>query len=152
MQVLQIINQPGPLPIKAEFNAPLDGPALLVVTSSLWTSVTHTPLQLFVALGGNQIATGQMWSNQVGTHRVLPTLFIGFSLTFGQHTLGLTLGGSGVTSDVNDIFNASLDLLTEDLLTEDLLTEDLLIGEHWRGKTGIAGGFSIEQPTAPMHV
>jgi hypothetical protein len=105
-----------------------------------------------VALGGNQIATGQMWSNQVGTHRVLPTLFIGFSLTFGQHTLGLTLGGSGVTSDVNDIFNASLDLLTEDLLTEDLLTEDLLIGEHWRGKTGSAGGFSIEQPTAPMHV
>ena len=31
MQVLQIINQPGPLPLKAQFNAPLDGPALLVV-------------------------------------------------------------------------------------------------------------------------
>jgi hypothetical protein len=39
---------------------------------------------------------------------VLPTLFIGFALTFGQHTLTLTLGGSGVTSDQNDFFNASI--------------------------------------------
>jgi hypothetical protein len=108
MQVLQIINQTGPLPIKATFTAPLDGPALLVVTSSLWTTVANTPLQLFVSLDGTQIATGQTWSNGPNTHRVLPTLFIGFNLTFGQHTLTLTLGGSGVTSDINDIFNASL--------------------------------------------
>jgi hypothetical protein len=38
----------------------------------------------------------------------LPTLFSGFNLTFGQHTLTLTLGGTGVTSDLNDFFNASL--------------------------------------------
>jgi uncharacterized metal-binding protein len=108
MQVLQIINQVGPLPIKAQFNAPLEGPALLVVTSSLWTSVVNTMMQLFVALDGTQIATGQTWSNGATTHRVLPTLFIGFNLTAGQHTLALTLGGSGVTSDLNDSFNASL--------------------------------------------
>ncbi len=34
MQVLAIINQQGPLPIAAKFNAPLDGPALLVVTAA----------------------------------------------------------------------------------------------------------------------
>jgi hypothetical protein len=108
MQVLQIINQPGPLPIKVTFTAPLDGPALLVVTSSLWTTVANTPLQLFVSLDGTQIATGQTWSNAPGTHRVLPTLFVGFNLTYGQHVLTLTLGGSGVTADINDIFNTSL--------------------------------------------
>jgi hypothetical protein len=108
MQALQIINQSGPLPIKAQFNAPLEGPALLIVTSSLWTSVANTMMQLFVTLDGTQIASGQTWSNGASTHRVLPTLFIGFNLTPGQHTLALTLGGSGVTSDLNDSFNASL--------------------------------------------
>jgi len=108
MQVLQIINQPGPLPLKAQFNAPLNGPALLVVTSSLWTSTANTMMQLFVSLDGTQIATGQTWSNGPSTHRVLPTLFIGFTLTAGQHVLTLSLGGAGVTSDLNDSFNASL--------------------------------------------
>jgi hypothetical protein len=108
MQVLQIINQAGPLPIKAQFNAPLDGPALLVVTGSLWSGAPNLMLQLFVALDGTQIATGQIFSNGPSTHRVLPTLFIGLPLTFGQHTLTLTLGGASVTSDFNDFFNASL--------------------------------------------
>jgi hypothetical protein len=108
MQVLQIINQVGPLPIKAQFNAPLEGPALLVVTSSLWSTVANVMLQLAVTLDGTQIATGQMFSNGASTHRVLPTLFIGFNLTAGQHTLALTLAGNGVTSDLNDSFNASL--------------------------------------------
>jgi hypothetical protein len=108
MQVLQIINQPGPLPIKALFAAPLDGPALIVVTSSLWSGAANTMLQLYVALDGNQIATGQVFSNGASTHRVLPTLFIGVPLTYGQHTLTLTLGGANVTSDQNDFFNASI--------------------------------------------
>jgi hypothetical protein len=100
--------QPGPLPLKAQFNAPLDGPALLVVTSTLWSTAPNVPLQLFVSLDGTQIATGQIFSNGQSTHRALPTLFIGFNLTFGQHTLALTLAGTGVTSDLNDFFNASL--------------------------------------------
>lgn len=108
MQALQIINQPGPLPIKAVFTAPLDGPALLVVTSSLWSTVANTLLQLNVSLDGNQIATGQLWSNGPTTHRALPTLFINIQLPDGQHALVLSLGGSGVTSDVNDFFNASI--------------------------------------------
>jgi len=108
MQVLQIINQPGPLPIKAQFKAPVDGPALMVVTSSLWATQPNVLMQLNVALDGTQIATGKMFSNAQSTHRVLPTLFIGFSLTFGQHTLTLSLSGANVTSDLNDFFNASI--------------------------------------------
>jgi hypothetical protein len=108
MQVLQIINQPGPLPIKASFTAPLDGPAMLVVTSSLWSSIANTMLQMYVQLDGSPLATGQLFSNGASTHRALPTLFVGFNLTYGQHTLTLTLSGSGVTSDFNDFFNASL--------------------------------------------
>jgi hypothetical protein len=108
MQLLQIINQAGPLPIKAQFTAPLDGPTLLVVTSTLWATAANTLLQLNVTLDGTQIATGQLFSNAASTHRALPTLFVGFDLTYGAHTLTLTLGGANVTSDQNDLFNASL--------------------------------------------
>ena len=108
MQVLQVINQTGPLPLKTQFQAPLDGPALLVVTGTLWSTVANTLVQLTVALDGAPIATGQLWSNGASTHRALPTLFINLILTYGQHVLSLSQGGSGVTSDVNDFFNASI--------------------------------------------
>jgi hypothetical protein len=107
MQVLQIINQLGPLPIKAQFQAPLDGPALLVVTGTLWSTSANVILQMDVALDGNQIGVAQICSNGASTHRALPTLFIGVPLTFGQHTITLT-GGPNVTSDLNDTFNVSL--------------------------------------------
>ncbi|MGB2604679.1 MAG: hypothetical protein WBC78_13865, partial [Candidatus Sulfotelmatobacter sp.] len=81
---------------------------LLVVTSSLWTTTLNTMMKLLVSLDGTQIATGQTWSNAQSTHRVLPTLFIGFNLTVGQHVLMLSVAGDGVTSDLNDFFNASL--------------------------------------------
>lgn len=107
MQALQVINLPGPLPLKAQFNAPLDGPALLVVTGSLWSTVANTMLQLSVALDGTVIAIGQLWSNGPNTHRVLPAIFINCNLTDGQHTLTLS-GGQNVISDLNDTFTASI--------------------------------------------
>jgi hypothetical protein len=107
MQVLPIINQVGPLPLKAQFNAPLDGPALLVVTGSLWSQTANTLLTMSVAVDGTQIATAQIWSNGVSTHRAFPALFVGFNLTYGQHVLTLT-PGANVISDQNDFFNASL--------------------------------------------
>ncbi|HYN14464.1 MAG TPA: hypothetical protein VES66_01575 [Terriglobales bacterium] len=108
MQVLSIINQPGPLPIQAQFKAPLDGPALLVVTGSLWASSANVLMQMNVYLDGALVATAQMFSNGSSTHRVLPTMFISLPLSFGPHTLQLALSGSSVTSDLNDFFSAAI--------------------------------------------
>jgi hypothetical protein len=107
MNVLQIINTPGPLPLKTQFNAPLDGPALLVVTGSLWSNTANVMLVLFVYLDSQQIATVQIFSNGTSTHRVLPTLFLGINLTEGSHVLTLS-AGNNANSDGNDTFNASL--------------------------------------------
>jgi hypothetical protein len=108
MQVLSIINQVGPLPIAATFTAPLDGPALLVVTGSLWGTAANVPLRMNVLLDGKVVGTAQIFSNGSTTHRVLPTLFLGIPLTFGSHTLQLTMSGPSVTSDLNDSFAAAL--------------------------------------------
>ena len=55
MQVLNIINQVGPLPIAAKFTAPLDGPALLVATGSLWSQTSNVLLQMSVQLGSARL-------------------------------------------------------------------------------------------------
>jgi hypothetical protein len=108
MQVLTIINQPGPLPITLSFNAPLVGPALLAVTGSLWASALNTMLQLNVSLDGAAIGSVQLFSNGPSTHRALPTLFLGINLTSGPHTLAFTASGPSVVSDLNDFFFAGL--------------------------------------------
>jgi hypothetical protein len=108
MQILQIINQPGPLPVKQSFNAPLDGPALIVVTGSLWATSANTQLQLNVFLDQTQIATAKLFSNAASTHRTMPTLFVQVDLTSGSHQLALFAGGNSVVSDANDPFFAAL--------------------------------------------
>ena len=108
MQVLSIINQVGPLPITATFTAPLDGPALLVVTSSLWATAANVLVRMNVVLDGAVVGTAQVFSNGPATHRVLPTLFLGVPLTFGPHTLQLTIAGPPATADLNDFFTAAL--------------------------------------------
>src|SRR5258708_23011299 len=77
------------------------------VTSSIWATESNTLQQLNVALDGNPIATGKLWSNGASTHRALPTLFIGFPLSFGPHTLTLSLSGQNVPSAHNAFFNPS---------------------------------------------
>ena len=107
MQILPIINQVGPLPLKAQFQAPLDGPAVLVVTGSLWTQSANTLLTMNVQLDGTSIGTATIFSNGASTHRTFPALFLGVNLTYGQHVLTFTPGANTI-SDLNDTFTASL--------------------------------------------
>jgi len=102
MQILPIINQVGPLPLKAQFKSPMDGPAVLVVTGSLWSQTANTLLTMGVQLDGTSIGTAKIWSN-----RAFPALFLGVNLTYGDHVLTFT-AGANVISDLNDTFTASL--------------------------------------------
>jgi hypothetical protein len=109
MQVQQLINQAGPLPLKGGFIADTKDSALLVVTGSLVSQTANVLLQMSVSLDGKQIGVAQLWSNGANTHRVLPTLFIGLPpLGPGQHTIMLNLLSPYSGADLNDYFSASL--------------------------------------------
>ena len=108
MQVFTIINQQGPVPITSKFNPPLDGPALLAVTGTLWATAPNNMIQLNVVLDGASIGTARIFSNAASTHRALPTVFLGINLKSGPHVLELTVSGTSVTSDANDSFFAGL--------------------------------------------
>src|ERR1700684_3004367 len=79
-------------PAAAQSSIPgsLDGPAVLVVTGSLWTQSANTLLTMNVQLDGTSIGTAKIWSNGVSTHRTFPALFLSVNLTYGQHVLTIT--------------------------------------------------------------
>ena len=103
-----VVQQAGPLPVRVPFNSPVDGPAVLVVTGTAYSTSTGVLMQLNVLVDTKQVAIAQMYSNAPLTHRTFPTQFVDVQLTSGPHSLQLISSGTGVTSDGNDFFAAML--------------------------------------------
>ncbi len=61
-----------------------------------------------VILDGPLIGRAQLFSNGASTHRALPTLFLGVPLTYGPHSLQLSIASAPTTSDQNDFFFAAI--------------------------------------------
>lgn len=67
LQVL--IQQAGPLPIKATFNAPTDAPMYLEVNGSVWSQINNTMIGISVQVDNNVLGQAQIYSNGAATHR-----------------------------------------------------------------------------------
>ncbi len=107
MALQVILNQAGPLPIKATFNAPGDSPMYIEVNGSVWTQSENQMIGIDVALDGNPVGTAQIFSNGNATHRPVVPVYIQVKLEQGQHTLTLSpKQGSTTVSDYNDWYVA----------------------------------------------
>jgi hypothetical protein len=107
MSIQVIVNQVGPLPITATFNAPGDEPMYLEVNGSVWTQSTNTLIGIVVALDGNVIGRAHIFSNGPATHRAVVPAYIQVQLTQGPHKLTLSTD-SNTVSDYNDLYAAVL--------------------------------------------
>lgn len=104
-----IISQVGPLPIKATFNAPGDGPMCIVVNGSIWSQSANQMIGISVDLDGANIGAAQIFSNGGSTHRAVVPAYIAVKLKQGQHTLTLSAkSGTSTVSDFNDFYTAVL--------------------------------------------
>ena len=108
MQILSIVNQNGPLPVKAAFEAPLDGPAVFAVSGTVWSSGTNTPVGFQVALDGETIAQCMIYANPSTTHMAVPTQFVQAQLSSGQHVVTLSALTGETEADQNDFFSVTL--------------------------------------------
>ncbi len=106
MPIQVIINQAGPLPITATFNAPGDEPMYLEVNGSVWSQSTQSMIGIGVALDGQNVGAAQLFNNQSTTHRAVVPAYIPIQLTQGPHTLTLSGSSSTTTSDINDFYTA----------------------------------------------
>lgn len=106
MAVQVIINQAGPLPIKATFNAVSDAPMTLEVNGSIWSGGTNSLIGIQVELDGQGVGAAQIFNNGSSTHRAAVPAYIPIQLAQGQHTLVLSQMTGTTNSDQNDFYTA----------------------------------------------
>lgn len=106
MAIQLIVNQKGPLPIKATFQAIGDTSMYLEVNGSVWTQQLNTMIGIEINLDGNKLGMAQIFSNAVATHRTVVPAYIRIKLPQGQHTLTLSVANSQTLSDYNDFYTA----------------------------------------------
>ena len=105
-----IYDGPGPLPKRASFDAPSDGPVVFVLSGTSRTSSSPVLTGINLSLDGNFIGTAAMcWQNNNDNHMAMRTTLIPFnSLRFGTHTIEINNANSNTITDVNDYFQVTL--------------------------------------------
>lgn len=102
-----IIDQAGPLPIKATVQWPSTNTVILAVSGSAYAQNPGTMLRVRVNIKNTWIGSIQVFANQASTHLTLPTGFLATNGEYGEFTLSLTADGGTVT-DQNDRFTVAL--------------------------------------------
>lgn len=109
MPIMSILNQAkGGLPISASFTAPLDGPACIVLSGSVWSGTANQLIGVSLELDGKVIGTASIFSNATSTHRAVVPSYIPVVLTFGTHKITLVASTATTTSDLNDFYDVVL--------------------------------------------
>jgi len=105
MAVQLILQQAGPLPITATFNAIGDSEMYLEVNGSVWTQTTNVMTGIVIQIDGQTVGKALIYSNGSSTHRAVVPAYIPVTLGPGPHKLTLSAGPNTV-SDSNDNFTA----------------------------------------------
>lgn len=106
MAIQVIIQQAGPLPVEATFQAPSDAPLYLEVNGSVWSASANQVIGIGVNLDGQEVGHALLFSNGSATHRTVVPTYIPIQLSQGQHTLSLFIDNEQTTSDFNDFYTA----------------------------------------------
>src|SRR5215216_3099268 len=102
MAIQMLVQQVGPLPIQANFQAPGDGPMYLVVSGSVWSLSANVTIGIAVSIDGQVVGHARIFSNGASTHRAVVPAYIPVKLQQGQHTLKLAADTPQTLSDYND--------------------------------------------------
>lgn len=108
MPLQMIVNQVGPLPIKATFEAPGDEPMYLEVNGSVWSQSNNITIGIAIFMDGEQIGRALIFSNGNATHRAVVPAYVQVQLGEGPHTLTLEPDSGLTVSDYNDLYTAVL--------------------------------------------
>src|SRR5215208_2963261 len=104
MSIQVIVDQQGPLPIKATFNLVTDEPVYLEVNGSVWSSSPNTMIGILAEVDGAVAGKALIFSNTPDTHRAVVPSYGQLQLGFGQHTIVLGPVTPTTTSDSNDFY------------------------------------------------
>lgn len=108
MQVVDLINQVGPLPIKVAFSVPqdvpVDGPGVLVATGSGWSNTANVLIGFVVTIDDDLVAEATVFSNGPSTHRPMSPRIVATQLSAGPHRCVVAAANADTITDLNDSF------------------------------------------------
>jgi hypothetical protein len=112
-QIQQVIAQAGPLPINATATISTDGPTMVTIAGSVWTTQTNSMIGVQLAIDGQVVAKAQIYSNGPDTHRAVVPVTISYTFPMGPrgpepHEFTLFALTEQTTSDFNDFFSVSV--------------------------------------------
>lgn len=96
------------LPAEANFNAPLDGPTVIFVSGSVWSSAAGAQVGVNLSLDGTFIGRGQIYCNESSSHQAFIPMLLSVNLTAGQHTISAQALNAQTMFDVNDYLYVAL--------------------------------------------
>ena len=98
-------NQPGPLPLKIPFTAPISGDVTIAFSGSCWSSTASNSGGVEVFLDGKSLGKSLLFFNNASLHLALPAQFFAVDLGEGPHTITLQPLSSTILSDPTDFFS-----------------------------------------------
>jgi hypothetical protein len=108
MPLQTIISAAGPLPLNQTFTPPADGPVVLIVTGTAWSTSAPGSIGIEVLLNGAVIGSVTLFANQNAVHMTLPPLFLNAMIPSNQPQK-ISIAGLGKTvTDYNDHFVVQL--------------------------------------------
>ena len=100
-----VINQRGPLPITATFQALSDGPALVMLSGSVWTQNEGGALiGVQLQVDGTPIGTAWILASDTATHMAVVPIALPYTFGFGSHEIYLGAATGETVSDNNDFY------------------------------------------------
>ena len=103
-----VINQKGPLPISTTFQAKSDGPALLMLSGSVWAVAAQSLIGFQLLVDDVSIAAATIFANLANSHMAVVPIAVPYTFTFGQHKITLTPMTGPTVSDQNDSFQVTV--------------------------------------------
>lgn len=105
-QLVQVIEQQGPLPIKVAAKIESDGTSIVTVAGSVWSPKAAQMIGIGLSIDGALVQKAIIFANQASMH--LAVVPVTFAYTFPwtsdqQHVFELD-NLTGTTSDYNDYF------------------------------------------------
>jgi len=109
MASLTILNATGPLPLKATFPAPTDGPVSFAVSGSASSTTAGQSVGVTVMFDKEVIGTCSVFCNTAGSHQTLiPALLAATIPGSGTHAIALVPATASTQSDANDFYQVTL--------------------------------------------
>ena len=109
MSSVTILNATGPLPLKATFQAPTDGPVSFAVSGSVSSTTAGQMVGVKVIFDREVAGTCSVFCNAANSHQtVIPALLQASIPGSGTHAIALVPATPATQSDANDFYQVTL--------------------------------------------